>query len=401
MLENWVRPAFRSCLVGVIVLSTIVFTTACSSGTGPKKLTGIATGSAGGGTGAGGSSIGSSGKGSTGTGSTVVFIGMASAMNLSGKISGFSFTSNGSSQLISGSPITGGASTDLLIDASERFLFGSDLGDVTTYAIQTGGVLTRVNNLTGTFGPQLDRADNTLYALQVMNGTASNAIANLQITSTGALSSTGSLQVSKGSGRLYFTPDELRAYEPFCPGSGANILGYVRGSNGILTPFVTNAVLPTDSLGSPACPQAIAISPDGLFLVAGFNAPGNKAIGLVIYAINPGGTLSLISGPFPTTAPSRFAVFDPSGKFIAIAESDGVAVYQFNGISTPVLLSGTPIGGAGTEFVRFNRAGNLIFATSLGAAQLDVFTFNSGIVLVAPGAPISPGFAPATLVVVN
>src|SRR5512147_397004 len=74
VLENWLRPAFRYSLVAVIFLSTIVFTSGCTSGTGPKKITGIATGSAGGGTGNTGSSIGTSGKG-TGSGTTVVFIG--------------------------------------------------------------------------------------------------------------------------------------------------------------------------------------------------------------------------------------------------------------------------------------------------------------------------------------
>ncbi len=396
----------RLCALLVLLVSlTLAFAVGCGSSSKSNTsttttTTGNGTGTTGTNNGGTGTSSGSGGGTAGGTtASTVAYVGMnySATQNVGGKIAAYSFASNGTATPVAGSPFTGGASLGLLPDATQKLLFGSDYGDITTYTIQGDGSLKQQTNLAAVFGSQLNRADSTLYPLQFyVGGTGSSAFAFMNINSDGSLTMTGSINVSVGGLPLYFTPDNTKAYEPYCYHLSASIVGYNRGSSGALTAFTTNAALPLDSAGEPACPMAMAVSPDGKYLVTGMNAVPGGSAGIGVYTINVDGTLTAVSGsPFPSSSASttyNYAVFDPSGKFIAFAESDGVAIYRFNGAAAPVLMSGSPAGGASMDQVAFNQSGDLLFSVNNKAGNLYVFTFNNGTILPGPGSPIAPGF---------
>jgi 6-phosphogluconolactonase (cycloisomerase 2 family) len=400
----------------MFLLFTIVVANGCGSGSSRSGNAPMAN-AGGGTTGTGGvGSVSSTPGGGTvgGTGGAALlsfaYVGknVGGAQKLGGRIAGYSVGSDGAPRLMSGSPFSfpGGASLGLLPDAGGQILFGSDFADVSSYTIQSDGSLEQVNNLQGIFGSELSRAGNTLYPLQVnVGGTNSNAFAFLNVGSDGVLTMTGSLPVGVGGRPLFFTPDLQRAYEPFCFHLAAGIQGFNRNPGGTLTLFNPQATLPLDSSGQPACPEAMAISPDGRFLVAGLNAFSGVSAGIGVYMINIGGTLTAVSGsPFPTRATYSYAAFDPTGTFIAFAESDGVAVYRFNGTAPPVLMSGSPAGGTSMDQIAFNQAGNLLFSVNNNSGKLFVFTFRNGTILPGTGSPLSPGFtftAPNSLAVVH
>jgi hypothetical protein len=285
-------------------------------------------------------------------------------------------------------------------------VFGSDYSNVTSYSVAADGSLSRVNNLAGTYGPivVIDPTGHTLYALQFyVGGTGNSAYAFLNIGANGALTTIGSISTGVDTFPLFFTPGSSFAYQPFCYHFDQFIAGFVRHSDSTLTQFDPKAVLPPGDFGSGFCPQHIAISPDGKTLATTFNGVGSTtAASLGIYAINADGTLSVAAGsPYPAAAPGNDIAFDASGKYLVVSGANGISVYQFTAGATPILMSGSPVGGAAMDPLMFNRTGNLLFAASAATQNLYIFAFNAGVLTAAPGSPHSLGFTPGSLAVVQ
>jgi WD40 repeat protein len=334
-----------------------------------------------------------------------VYAGQQNAPNGGGKIASFKVNSDGSTQATSGSPYTG-SGAGLVASPAGDILFGSDYANVESWAVGSDGALTRENNLAGVFGNLLmiDNSGHTLYPQEFyIGGTGNNDYAFLSIGSNGALTKIGATPQSVDGGRFVFTPDNARAYGTFCYHLDASIVGYARNGDGSLASFNSNAPLPTDNGEATFCPSAIAISPDGKYLVATLISMLNTTSAFFgVYTINSDGTLTPLSGsPFSAGVQARDVVFDPSGKYIVTAEPDGVAAYQFTPGSAPVRMSGSPVGGAAMDRVMFSRSGQLVFSISSAAQTLYIFTFNNGALSQAAGSPQALGFAPGSLAVVQ
>jgi 6-phosphogluconolactonase (cycloisomerase 2 family) len=400
------KQLHQSLVFALLAPVLLLFTTGCGSGsssttsnlppssTTPTSATPPVSGSPspGGGT-------------STQSSATFVYAGQQNAQNGAGKIAGFKVNSDGSSQPTPGSPYTGSGSGLALAPAGD-ILFGSDYANVESWAVGSDGALSRQNNLAGVFGNLLmiDNSGHTLYAQEFyIGGTGNNDYAFLNIGSNGALQKIGATPQSVDGGRFVFTPDNTRAYGTFCYHLDASIVGYTRNSDGSLTSFNTNAPLPTDNGQATFCPSSLTVSPDGKYLVAALISVLNTSSGFIgVYTINSDGTLTPVSGsPYPSGAQAKDVIFDPSGKFIVTAESDGVAAYQFTPGSAPARMSGSPTGGAAMDRVMFSRSGQLLSSISSAAQSLYIFTFANGTLTQAPGSPQSLGFAPGDLAVIQ
>ncbi|MBV9610230.1 MAG: beta-propeller fold lactonase family protein [Acidobacteria bacterium] len=336
------------------------------------------------------------------TARTFVYAGQQNVLPSStGKIAGFVVSADGSAQATPGSPYSGSGS-GLAASPSGDILFGSDYSNVESWSVASDGSLSRLNNLAGTFGNLLmiDNSGHTLYAQEFyVGGTGNNDYAFLSIGSNAALQKIGATPQSVDGGRFVFTPDDSRAYGTFCYHLEANIVGYNRNSDGSLTGFNTNAPLPNDGEDATFCPTGLAISPDGKYLVATLvSVLSTTGAFFGVYTINSDGTLSPVAGsPYAAAAQGRDVVFDPSGKFILVAETDGLAAYQFTPGSAPVRMSGSPAGGAAMDRVVLSHSGQLAFSISSAAQNLYIFTFSNGTLTQAPGSPQALGFAPGSL----
>ena len=339
--------------------------------------------------------------------STFVYAGQQNVPpNSIGQIAGFKVNSDASTQATPGSPYSGSGS-GLAASPAGDTLFGSDYSNVESWAVGADGGLSRENNLAGVFGNLLmiDKSGHTLYPQEFyIGGTGNNDYAFLSIGSNGALQKIGATPQSVDGGRFVFTPDDARAYGTFCYHLDASIVGFTRNSDGSLTSFNTNAPLPSDGGDATFCPSAIAISPDGKYLVATLNSELNNNTNAFFgaYSIDSAGTLTPLPGsPYAASAQASDVVFDSSGNYMVTAESDGVAVYQFTPGSAPARMSGSPVGGATMDRVMFSQSGQMVFSISSAAQNLYVFTFNNGTLTSAPGSPHALGFAPGSLAVIQ
>jgi hypothetical protein len=183
-----------------------------------------------------------------------------------------------------------------------------------------------------------------------------------------SVQSDGSLQFANGiidqnGSRLAFTSDGSYAYSAYCYHLAANIEQFTTANN-TLTP----TTLQVTQVGSNTeCPNAVAVSSSGNMLAAPWSDADN--VGpvddlITVYTIDPSthGLTPISGSPFPASGAGVDAVFDPSGKFILVAQNDGVAVYQV-GQSSLTEVSGSPF-ASGTNFTRIQFSPNGAFVRS-------------------------------------
>jgi len=266
-LRRLARPVFLRVTFVLFASALLAFVSACGSGSSSTTSTQPPTSA----TPPSSSSppSGSGGGTSTQSSSMFVYAGQQNAPNGGGKIASFKVNSDGSTQATSGSPYTG-SGAGLVASPAGDILFGSDYANVESWAVGSDGALTRENNLAGVFGNilMIDNSGHTLYPQEFyIGGTGNNDYAFLSIGINGALTKIGATPQSVDGGRFVFTPDNARAYGTFCYHLDASIVGYTRNTDGSLASFNTNAPLPSDNGEATFCPSAVAVSPDGKYLV--------------------------------------------------------------------------------------------------------------------------------------
>lgn len=393
------RPAIRIGNTAAVVL-LLVITVACGTSSAPVTDTLSHTpDSSGSGTGTGGSSSASSP-------SSLGFLYVSGLTPSSPVVAAFEVNADGSLQPLAGSPHPIEA-VGLASDPTQPFLFAvtqfdSASPNISSYALGGNGSLQFAGSVGGSFDAtmSIDPSGSTLYATQQ----SGKYLVSFNIRSDGNLQRLGSI-TNGGGGTPLFLSDKLPGYAGVCVWRTAapnapfafppTIAGYIRHADGTLSKFDPHPPVPTNY-----CPNALAFSPDGKFLVAGlflsFNSDQQSLLG--IYAIKADGTLVPVPGsPYPTASHRIFDVaFDPSGKYLLLAGYGGLYVYQFKAEATPVSIS-QPASALTAEIDQlvFSREGNLVFA--FGGNDLYVFRFTDGELTPAPGSPHVLGFTPDSL----
>jgi hypothetical protein len=213
----------------------------------------------------------------------------------------------------------------------------------------------------------------------------------------GPIHSDGSLdfvsgQIDQVNNHLLFTPDGSDAYSATCYHLGANVEHFTVASNGTLT-FIPEQLPYSNVFGQ--CPYAIAMTPSGSVIASVWADADNQGPVdnfILVFGLDSS-THRLTPPGSPTTASGvgRDAVFDSSGRFLVVAQDNGVGVYQIDQTAA-IEVSGSPF-AAGTSFSRltFSPLGRFVVAISAKSQQVSVFTLNNstGTLTPAPGSPYS------------
>ncbi|HZQ94047.1 MAG TPA: hypothetical protein VFA67_03495 [Candidatus Sulfotelmatobacter sp.] len=357
-----------------------------------------ATGTTGTGTGTGSSSGGSSGGSGSGGSSSASAPQLLYVAAGSG-VSAWQVNSDSSLTAVSGSPFALGGQ-NVVADPVAKFVFS--LGGtapsnvaVDTDAISSDGSLkvsSTYPDSTLSLGMSINPSGTALYVGSISAAQQNPGWKIFAVQSDGSLKFISGL-VNQIANRLIFTADGTNAYDAYCYHLAANIEHWAVGSDGSLTP-VSGQVTQIESMNE--CPMQVAITPDNKLLAATWvnadqtGAPDNR---IVLYSIDPEThALTQVSGaPFNASGAGMDAAFDPSGKFLAVAQNNGLGVYQVSQ-NTVTEVPGSPFAN-GTNFNRviFSPSGGSIAAISNAGGQLYVFSFNSstGTLTTGTGSPVS------------
>ena len=290
---------------------------------------------------------------------------------------------------ISGSPYAAGdGAHSLVLHPSGKFLYVANPGqgenDISQFNIASDGSLTEPNPRTSVAPnasvPNLLAMDPGGAFLYVAN-VGSNNISVFSIdSSSGALTqlagspfliglSALNMQLTPSGGFLYVSASST----PF---------GLVAGFS--LTAGIPQLVSVTSTDG--VNPNGLAIDPSGTFLYAANNTPSNS---ISIFAINPDGTLSQVSGsPLSDTYTSPVAmILDPKGQFLYVANqgSSNVSVYSISSkTGLPAILTTSTTTGAfttegGPSVLVVDPKGKYLFVGNQGtSAGIQAFGVSSG-----------------------
>jgi 6-phosphogluconolactonase len=313
-------------------------------------------------------------------------------------VSGWTIQSDGSLTAVAGSPFAVGG-TSVAAHPSGKFLFsmgGTSPSNnaLNTDAVASGGALSVASSV----------ADSTLAGGMSINPTGTALyVASIDAAQgnwgwkTYSIHSDSSLQFVSGMinqvpSELVFTPDGSNAYSGNCYHLGSTVDHYTVASDGTLT-FSGDQLPYSYTFGQ--CLNAIAISPSAnmiatVWVNADSQGPADNFI--LLFGLDP--STHKLNPPGPSSPASGFGqgtVFDVSGKFLVVAQDNGVGVYQV-GSNSVTEVSGSPF-AAGTKFtrVKFTPSGGQLVALSREGQQLFVFSFNSstGALTTAPGSPMS------------
>ena len=206
--------------------------------------------------------------------------------------------------------------------------------------------------------------------------------------------------VDPDSGRLTLVqtvPSDNAFYFAFDPTQrflyAVNVIGDYEGESGSVEAYAIDPVtgeltfLNRQSSGGAVAAQP-AVDPSGRFVVVANYGGAN----ITVLPINPDGSLGEVvdtvarTGTGPNTARQEMshphaAVFDPAGKFIAVADlgTDEVLTYELDletGQLTEVSVA-TTAGGAGPRHVAFNSNGTILYVVNELDATITVFAYDA------------------------
>ncbi len=338
------------------------------------------------------------GSGTGGSGSTVAFVYVGTNTNNGpGQIGAFSLTNDGVLHTVNGSPYNGASGFPVVTSAN---LFATDGTNIQTYTRNADGSLTTgpsINGVAHNDTPtgsavgnlSLDRSGKSLYAAEInFQGPDNGAYAFFNIGSGGTLAFLANSPINVNVSPLSFSQDDRFGYSFGCYFINPTINGYTRSSNGLLTPFTTNAALPPLPFpNANLCPGPIAVSARN-FLASSYNTAGQGGNAMLAsYRILGDGSLALVqTATANTTALAGISgmAFDPTGNFLAIAGQGGLQIYQLAPDGTLAALGTPQLTSVSFNDVRWDHANHLY---ALAGSTLYIFNVNGGVATQASGSP--------------
>jgi 6-phosphogluconolactonase (cycloisomerase 2 family) len=292
---------------------------------------------------------------------------------------------------------------------NSAFVFGTDSNNVASYARAGDGSLKQVASTlaVGNNGSELwaigamnlDHTGQTLYAAEDA-GSDDNFYVFFSIAANGSITKIGQIGPSVDyTSPLAFSPDNQYAYGFGCFHLGWDVTGFHRNSDGSLTPFDTTANTQPGPFylgsGQQYCPDGEAISQMGYMALAD-TAATTSTLGLGVYKINADGTLTFVQNStletqLTTSGNCCYPIamnFDRTGRFLAVAGSNGIQVYELmpGGTLSPIGSVQAP----GQAYVALQwDVDNHLYAIS--SSGLYVFTSAQGVLTPAPGSPHAAG----------
>ena len=306
--------------------------------------------------------------------------------------------SDGSLSAVAGSPFAVGG-TSVAAAPSGKFVFS--LGGTSpsnnalnSDTVASGGALSvasTVSDSTLAGGMSINPAGTALYVSSIDAAQGNWGWKTYSIHSDGSLQFVSG-QINQVPNTLVFTPDGANAYSANCYHLGSTIDHYTVASDGTLA--YTGEQMPYNyTFGE--CPYAIAITPSGSMIASLWaNANNQGSVDNFVLLFGLDSSTHKLNAPGPSSPASGVgsdAVFDASGKFLVVAQDNGIGVYQV-GSDSVTEVSGSPF-AKGTKFtrVKFTPSGGLVVALSREGQQLFVFSFDgsTGALTTAPVSPMS------------
>ncbi len=285
---------------------------------------------------------------------------------------------------LAGSPIAAGQGVQsLAIHPSNKFMYAANSGegDISLYTISSTGGLTEVTPRTsvapGGVAPTLlamDAAGGFLY----VGNSGSNNISVFSIAAgTGALTPVGTpfpigitplnMALAPSGNVLYVTG-----------GGSAGVPGFVEAFS-LVQGVPQSAGIPGSPFSVGSGPYGLAISQSGSFLYVANTVDSS----ISEFAINPDGSLSVISGsPIGQQFKDPAALLiDKSAKYLYVANqgSSNLAGYSIGSDGTLALLTTSPFGaGAQPGVIATDSGGKYLFVGNQSSAVLQSFSLDSG-----------------------
>jgi hypothetical protein len=347
--------------------------------------------------------------------SPVAFVYVSSVPAIgSSQIDAFAAAFDGKLTAVPGSPFP--ASVQAMA-VNGKWLFGADGIDIYSFAIASDGALKEASSINAqqyngynNGGPVklfFDRSGTTLYDEDIYgNNGANNTYQFFGVDrSTGVLGYLGATtSASPDFLMLTFLGDNAYAYGSSCYLSTPNIYGFTRSSDGTLTDLNIHPSIPAIA-GGGYCPYLATAGPGNNVAISLTPTDGYTAIGpaqLAVYTADSFGNLTTKSTAANMPKVAVGNIIDirmaPSGKLLAVAGSEGVQVFRFNG-SNPI-TSYTGLLTTDEIDQMFWDNDNHLYAISQSAGELYVFTVTPKSFGQAPGSPY-PITSPQNVVVLS
>jgi 6-phosphogluconolactonase (cycloisomerase 2 family) len=330
------------------------------------------------------------------------------------EIYAFAAAANGKLTPVPGSPFKDSLG---FMEVNGKYLFGETyyLGNyISSYSIESNGALKLASKIDaqkynpggcGVMGPLgLDHTGTVLYNTVNFGDCTQAAVQSYEIESkTGALKyleSSG--QIPYGADNLAFLGNNHVAYAAACfpveMEEGGQVLGFERHSDGVLTVANINTPEPQPRLSSDDyCPGVIATDPINHMAIALQEAdlygdPNGKPV-LSTFTADDNGNLTTTSSyknmPEVDMAAIYWIRMSPSGKLLAVAGSNGLQVFHYNGGAPITKYTGLLNKGAIAQCFWDNE--NHLYAIGENnagtSAELFVYTVTETNVTEAPGSP--------------
>ncbi len=321
-----------------------------------------------------------------------VFVASAGANN----VFAFNIESGGAVAPVGGSPFAV-PSDGVAVDGSRPVAFSTNATTLASLAINPDGSLKQTSAVTGEWFGTLytDISGNNLYANSPSADAQppmNNGIDFFDVNANGSLKMIGGT-VLFGASRGAFTPDNSTVYVPNCYHLSPAITQFTHNPDGTLS-MTQNSVPPPTMGPNGQCVMAVAVAPGGNFAVAVWNTPSFNE--LISYTINPSTHALTQASTFNIGTAGFDLAFDSSGKWIVVAQDDGVKTYSFN--AGTMAAGPAPPPSSHADRVVFSPSGQFIVAANRAGNQVWVFTFDAsfGMLAVGPGSPVAVT-APADL----
>jgi Divergent InlB B-repeat domain len=336
------------------------------------------------------------------TPSAFVYVSSTVSGGNTSQINGFSADSTGQLTPVSGSPFAVNMGS---LAASGKYLFGTDGVNLYSYAVASDGSISQTdsidvrqynNPLSCSGGPAylfLDRTGATLYNLDYLSDCANNSYQSSSVGSaSGTLSYLGMTSATSPvfQKTLTFIGNNEYGMGASCYRDLPEIYGLQRNSDGTLT-LATNLgkIAPVPAGGNYCTWWAAADSANHLAVSLTPMGATTSAPQLAVYTVDGSGnvTVNSTANDMPSIAGNAVneLMMSPSSQFLAVAESSGLEVFNFNGANPITMLTGVLTADSIDEMRWDNQ--NHLYAISDTTGNLYVFTVStSGATLVA-GSP--------------
>ncbi|HEY6446498.1 MAG TPA: hypothetical protein VIY53_08565 [Acidobacteriaceae bacterium] len=331
------------------------------------------------------------------------------------EVAGYTAAANGQLTAVAGSPF-GEDVTYLTTNGKQLFGANRNGVDIDAYTMESDGALTYAaatdivqgKNCDTALSLFVDRTGASLYNLDYDG----NECANTTYQSFAIAPTNGKLTIvdEAGASPELATPLEFIANNEF--GYGAScyhfmplIYGFARGSEGALKELSSHPALPIAPANENYCPAgaaadaanhvAIAVQP-----MAGYGTTAG-AFQLATYTANASGVLTTASThanmPAVSVGTVTSLAMSPSGNLLAVAGTNGVQVFHFNGANPVTKYTGVLAQGE-IDAIAWDKS-NHLYAIGQAAGKLYVFTVTATGASEVAGSPYSVS-SPSSLVVV-